>query len=56
MSVENARVVILIEFEQDEAPVERHGIEYEREAGTGFVGIGLAGSRPDGALAGFGAL
>lgn len=56
MSVENALVVVLVEFEQDDAPVERHSIKHEGEAGPGFVGIGLADARPDGALAGFGAL
>ena len=42
-----------IEFKKHDPSIERHGIEDDSEAGTGFMRIGLTDARPDAPL-GFG--
>ena len=47
-------IIVIATLEQDDAAVNRHGVEDHGQPGTLFVRIGLADARPDGTFA-FGA-
>lgn len=49
-------IVSVGEFEENDAPVERDGIENDGQAGADIVRVGLPDPRPDGALAVLGSL